>query len=242
VVENPGFCLCCRQSTTFREEAHWLRDHYVCLACRSIPRQRHLALVLQAAFPSLREMRVHESSPSSEFVAGLAEDYSFSHLLGGVQLGGYRDGIRCEDLEQSTFDDETFDIFVTQDVLEHVFDPAVVLSDILRVLRPGGAHVFTTPKHRHLANSRRRATRRGEEVVHLLDPEYHGNPIGDGRSLVTWGFGLDFEKIAERWSGVPVATYLNRDRYLGLDAEYLEVFVMRRPEDWSVPVPPPQHA
>ena len=125
-----------------------------------------------------------------------------------------------------TFPDATFDLFVTQDVLEHVVRPDRALADITRVLKPGGAHVFTTPKHKDLVQSRPRVHPQGTGIRHILDPVFHGSPIGDGRSLVTWDYGADFESLAYRWSGYLVSSYVLRDRRYGIDGEFLEVFVM----------------
>ena len=60
------------------------------------------------------------------------------------------------------------------------------------------------------------------------EPEYHGNPVGDGKSLVTWHYGNDFEELLSEWSGLTVTTYVTRDRSLGIDGKFLEVFVMRK--------------
>lgn len=43
------------------------------------------------------------------------------------------------------FDDATFDLIVSFQVIEHIFDPAPYLRNIRRVLRPGGTVIFTTP-------------------------------------------------------------------------------------------------
>jgi ubiquinone/menaquinone biosynthesis C-methylase UbiE len=40
--------------------------------------------------------------------------------------------------EKLPFPDESFDLVVCLDVLEHVMDPAMVLSEVHRVLKPGG--------------------------------------------------------------------------------------------------------
>ena len=104
----------------------------------------------------------------------------------------------------------------------------MAVREIMRVLKPGGAHVFTTPKHKALTATRQRAALEGIRVRHLLDPEYHGNPIADGRALVTWDYGDDFEAVLWRWCGYPTVTYVTRDRALGLDGEYLDVFVTRK--------------
>ena len=42
-----------------------------------------------------------------------------------------------------TFQNESFDLFITQDVFEHVMEPNKAFKEIERVLKPGGAHVFT---------------------------------------------------------------------------------------------------
>lgn len=137
-------------------------------------------------------------------------------------------GVRCENLEELTFPSGTFDVFITQDVFEHVFNPDRATREIMRVLRPGGVHVFTAPKHKGLKKSRCRAELREGTVVHLLPEQYHGNPIGDGRSLVTWDYGDDFEFLLQAWSGCPTTTYVTRDPSLGIDGEFLEVFATRK--------------
>ena len=106
-------------------------------------------------------------------------------------------------LERLTYPDNTFDLFVTQDVLEHVFNPDRAVAEILRVVKPGGAHVFTAPKHKGLRLTAQRAALEQGEIRYLLDPQYHGNPIGDGRALVTWDYGDDFEAYLWAWCGYP---------------------------------------
>lgn len=60
--------------------------------------------------------------------------------------------VTCEDLEQQTFADETFDLIVTQHVLEHDFRPDLVIKRLggrcgLEVLMPTQCR-FTTPSPR----------------------------------------------------------------------------------------------
>lgn len=91
--------------------------------------------------------------------------------------------------------------------------------------------MFTAPKHRGLVRSfcRAQLSHTGE-VVNIHPPVFHGNPVGDGQSLVTWDYGDDFEDLLTKWSGYAVITYVTRDRNLGLDGEYLEIFVCKKPE------------
>jgi SAM-dependent methyltransferase len=225
---NNGYCHCCRTNARFHVHGPWLRDEYVCGTCGSIPRQRHINYVLDTCFPDWGTAKVHESSPSHDFLARSCPNYSASQLLEGVPLGESAKGIRCEDLEQLTFPDAEFDLFVTQDVLEHVFRPDVALRETMRVLRPGGAHVFTAPKQPRIGQSYARAIRVDGTTKHLQEPQYHGSPVGDGRALVTWDYGRDFESLLSQWTGYPTTTFVHRDRDLGLEGEHLEVFVIRK--------------
>jgi len=211
--------------TRFVVEGDWLRDHYVCERCGTIPRQRAVVEVLNLFRPNWRTLTIHESSPSMRFFAEQARGYSCSFFFDDVPVGKTRKGQRCENLEQLTFDDDIFDVFITQDVLEHVFRPDRALAEIMRVLRPGGLHVFTTPKHQHLPTSVPRCRMVDGRVEHLQEPQYHGSPIGDGRALVTWDFGADLDQLLANWSGYDTSNLVIRDRSRGIDGEYLEVFV-----------------
>jgi SAM-dependent methyltransferase len=211
------------------ETGVWLREKYVCTRCQSIPRCRAVNLTLDKYFPGWERLTIHESSPSeNNFIARHALRYSSSYFYDGAQSGTTHLGTRSENLEALTFPADTFDLFITQDVLEHVFQPDLAVREILRVVKPGGAHVFTTPKHKGLRQTRQRARLDGGRAVHLLEAQYHGNPIGDGRALVTWDYGDDFELYLWAWCRYPTVTYVVRDRQLGIDGEYLEVFVTRK--------------
>jgi ubiquinone/menaquinone biosynthesis C-methylase UbiE len=47
------------------------------------------------------------------------------------------------------FDDESFDLVFSRYVLEHVGNPAELLHEVYRILRPGGMFVFLTPNKWH---------------------------------------------------------------------------------------------
>lgn len=225
LFSNRGYCDICEAPTTFEARGSWLRDLYVCRNCRSLPRQRAIVHTLNNILPGWPELETHESSPSLEFFARKCSHYTRSFFLEGVALGAIEREMRCENLERLTFADDSFELFITQDVLEHVFEPAAALSEIMRVLKPGGMHIFTAPKHRALIESYRRAVLVDGIVNHIREPEYHGSPLGDGRALVTWDYGADFEHLIAEWGGYLTSTYVLRDRYRGIDGEYLEVFV-----------------
>lgn len=228
LFQNDGRCPICMKKTTFVAEQEWLRDFYFCTQCRTIPRQRALIQILNQISPQWKNLSIHESSPSLEFFKNYCPGYTLSFYYENVPLGSHHEGNRCEDLEQLTFPDECYDLFITQDVMEHVMHPCIAFKEIERVLKPGGLHIFTAPKHKQIPYSYPRAQLINNIVYHLRPPVYHGNPIGDGRSLVTWDYGSDFEELVTMWSGCSVSTYVIRDRYFGIDGEFLEVFVQKK--------------
>ena len=230
-ISNVGYCHCCRKDTTFTIYGDWLRDTYICKTCGSIPRQRAIQHILDKYFLDWQLLKVHESSPSNTFISQWCSDYSYSQFLTGAALGSLQEGVRCENLEKLTFADDYFDLVITQDVMEHVWSPEAAFNSILRVIKPGGAHVFTAPKHPRMTSSSPRISVTENGIEYIKEPIYHGNPVGDGRALVTWDYGDTFESLVSKWTGCPIQTYVIRDKSLGLDGEYLEVFVMRKAGD-----------
>ena len=226
-----GYCTICQRRTAFIKEGDWLRDQWLCLRCRSIPRWRALVFVLEEYFPEWRGMTIHESSPggpASEKLARECPGYRPTHFFPDTTPGEYRHGIRCENLEQQTFLDASFDLVVTQDVFEHVLDPARAFAEVARTLKAGGAHVFTIPWY-YWKPTLVRAVRNGDGIDYLVEPDYHGNPISDKGSLVVTEWGDDFCDYVYRHSGLTTTAMRIRDRYRGIDGKFIEVFVSRKP-------------
>jgi SAM-dependent methyltransferase len=187
--------------------------------------------VLERFLPGWRELSLHESSPDGQLSAFLKKNcprYSSSHHFANVPRGEYKGEHRSEDLSQMTFPDGSFDMFITSDVFEHVMDPAAAFEEIARVLKPGGAHVFTMPWYPQLAQTRQRARiAPGGNIEHLTEPDYHGNPIDASGSLVTFDWGLDFPTFIRKHGGHDTTVYVERNRSKGIDGEFLEVFITR---------------
>jgi SAM-dependent methyltransferase len=93
--------------------------------------------------------------------------------------------------EHLPFVDESFDLIVSLWVLEHLRDPAGVLREVHRVLKPGGHFVFVTPNMRNplmLANRigkalpslQRRLVPRvyGREEADTFLVQYRANTVG----------------------------------------------------------------
>lgn len=72
------------------------------------------------------------------------QGYACSEYDPDVQPGSnIQEGVRCEDLQSLTFNDETFDLVITQTVFEHILEPDRAWKEIARVLKPSGYHIFS---------------------------------------------------------------------------------------------------
>jgi SAM-dependent methyltransferase len=225
---QEGYCPVCQKDTIFRSTYDWLRDHYLCDHCKSLPRQRALHYVLNALDPHWREKWIHESSPGNDLIRKQARNYSASHYWPDRELGKMFGPFENENLEKLTFTDNTFDYFISLDVMEHVFHPDQALQEMARTVKPAGFVVFTTPIHEALDTSKCRAVIDGHgDIEHLEEPNYHGNPIGDNRSLVTWDYGNDFVELVRQWSRRLPLIFNERIPSLGIDGKFLDVIVIR---------------
>jgi SAM-dependent methyltransferase len=238
VYDRPGHCPICAAEVRFRARAAWFRDHLFCSDCGSIPRERGLALVLERRFPGWRGLAIHESSPAdrgiSKKLAGEAPGYVSSQFFPGEPLGATVRGFRNENLEALTFADTCFDLTITLDVMEHVNQPDQVLREVARTLKPGGAYLFTVPTYKGKLVSERRAHYRADGGVdHLVEPEYHGNPVSDAGSLVTFHYGHDFAEMIAAWSGLDVEVVRFHDHRHGVIGDFTEVYVATRPTSWK---------
>lgn len=93
--------------------------------------------------------------------------------------------IPIEDLQHLTLKSDAFDIVSTNEVLEHVPSIDKALGEIHRVLRPGGWHVGTVPfSYFSETSSRKAALDNDGNIIHLTEPEYHGDPMSDKGVLV----------------------------------------------------------
>jgi SAM-dependent methyltransferase len=128
--------------------------------------------------------------------------YYRSYYAESEKRGSVRpDGARCEDITQLTFEPNSLDLIVSSDVLEHVPDSEAAFRECHRVLKLGGFHLFTVPV--------RDATQKRAEIIdgrihHLLEPDYHSDPLNPQGILAFWDYGLDAAKVFET-SGLEIS-------------------------------------
>jgi SAM-dependent methyltransferase len=230
-----------------------VRESFTCIVCFSICRYRALASgVLRAVeqlsgvqASALAELRCQEGTSISvldtqiPFSLPPHQGYEAPRYLGdtpwirlqttefladqpwGVSL---ESGATNQTLEALTFDDATFDVVITSDVMEHVrlYDRAH--AEIARVLKPGGIYIFTVPhgrgQYEHTIRVQVHDADDPSKDEHLLPPEYHGEGILSYRAF---GRLIDDELAAV---GIDVQYFMDTLPFEGLfDAE---VFVGRK--------------
>jgi SAM-dependent methyltransferase len=231
----PGYCPVCEKGTNFVATEPYFRKSLICEKCKSVPRERALALILNEERPDWRDLIIHESSPAKRGIslkfAAEGRHYIASHYFPGQVLGTMINGYRNEDLEAQTFENESIDIVITLDVHEHIFNPDAAYREIYRVLKPGGVYIHTYPIQRSLVPSitRRAILKSDKTVQHLLEPQYHGNPIDNAGALVTIDYGYDIHKTVADWANFDVRVIRFCDRTHGILGEFTDVVLCRKP-------------
>lgn len=236
--DGAGYCPICEKQVTFTAEKIWFRDYLLCSVCGSIPRERALMKVIADYFPNFRDLVIHESSPGNRGASYKLNTecakYSASQFFKDITPGSIdpRTSFRCENLEDLTLPDSSIDIFITQDVMEHLFHPERAFKEISRVLKPGGAHIFSVPLINKGNKSERWASLNdyGETIFHH-EPEYHGNPVDPNGVLVTMHWGYDIAGYISDIAGTPTTIIMIDDLSMGIRAEYIDIVISRKPRE-----------
>lgn len=218
---------------------HW-KESCDCSSCGAKLRARRIADVLLDVYPtgarSLREWAASEKARSLRIaeiniIDGLHEvlegmpKFQASDFTPGVERGATVDGKRCEDFDHLTYEDAFFDLVLTSETLEHVADLRRSLAECMRVLVPGGLHVFTAPVTPHVAKTFPRA-RIGPngEVEQLATAICH--PGGSWGYPVFTELGVDFPDILRE------AGFETDIRFGPLSEDNLaQVYVSRKPSE-----------
>lgn len=236
-LEIDGYCPICETSAKFVAKGKWYRGTLICQTCTngSTPRERALAHVLNREMPEWRDVAIHECSPMNRGISmkirEQCSNYVGTHYFPNHSFGSLVDGWRNENIEAQTFSDESFDLVLTLDVTEHVFNPGAMFREIWRSLKPGGLYISTFPIRKWMVEpSKPLARLRSDGVLEFLKdpPEYHGNPIDGKGALVTWDYGYDVHQLIAYWTSFSVEITRFSDRHQGILGEYTEVILCRK--------------
>lgn len=172
-----------------------------CISCKASIVSMSIADVIVHELENLHKLHVYELSargPLHKYLRSKCENFIGSEFYPEIKSGDYNNGILCQDVENLTFDSNSFDLCTSTDVFEHVPDDFLGFKNIYRVLKPTGKMIFTVPLY---GDSTRQRVKVGENgnLEYLLPPEYHGDPISEsGRILAYRNYGFDILDLLER--------------------------------------------
>lgn len=171
------------------------RESVVCPRCHLCNRMRasaHLLEVEAAIRPEDPLYLTEQVSKLFKVMSGRHTATQGSEFFGPNVERGKKDerGIRNEDITKLTFPDASFGAVMCFEVLEHVPDYRAGISEISRVLRPGGKLVMTVPFNPQLQEHLVRATVKEDGTIeHHTEPEYHVDPLSADGCLCFYHFG-----------------------------------------------------
>jgi O-antigen biosynthesis protein len=156
-----GLCNICGNDAEFLiTESPNLRESLYCSSCGSTARNRMLAsgLLRVASIPPFQSIAALASAPAGPKVFDTdcygpmfqllrkANYYRSSAYMPQQQFGtAILDKVINVDLQNMPFEDGSFDIILTSDVMEHVRRDGLAHSEIYRCLKPLGYYIFTVP-------------------------------------------------------------------------------------------------
>jgi len=224
-----GYCKTCDKASKFKivlnkHDKRIFRGSLVCEFCKLPTRKRFMLSFLQE-FPKKSD------SPLDVFMYEQVTDFFNSaqkikniNCIGSEFLGYDKKpgqiikNIRNEDGMNLSFENNSFDVLVSNDVFEHLPNINKALSEAYRVLKNSGSLLISIPFH---AKTTRRATMEEGKIQHLQQPIYHDNPIAKKEgSLVFYEYGwdfLDFVKTAGFHDVYMLIYYDYFYGYLGMD-------------------------
>ena len=191
-----GYCHACDAAVELQVDWHFSvdgqpnwRERLQCPQCALNSRQRFMAYLLRRHARGVVYL-YEQVTPFSAWAAGtfdevLASEYLGPDIRGGTVIGG----IRHEDALELSFADASLSVIVSNDVFEHVPDIDLAFEEAARVLQPGGRLLFSVPFHSDRDETVQRAAIRDGQLVELLPPVFHGNPISEEGSLVFYDYG-----------------------------------------------------
>lgn len=254
----PGRCNICGSDTAFYfNDPALYRESLNCAECLATSRYRSIARGILKAVRMLtgvdarslaelprksssRRIAVYETQVPFRFSNNA---YPIPELLGqcpwiDLTISRYRPRERpgkklgpkvCnQNLEELTFPDDSFDIVITSDVLEHVRLDDAAHAEIRRVLKPGGIYVFTVPHFRTgetLVRVKVHDPKDPSRDEFVTEKEFHGDANSEGGGALSYrAYGTDLD---ERLAAIGFEVEYSKEDFPELGIFNTELFFCR---------------
>lgn len=195
-----GKCSMCGKTLFIKlrnDDIHAIR----CIRCRASITSMALASVFKKLVPNWEDKEIYELSsrgPFFKFLHKTASHLTYSEYFDDVKPGAYKGVAQCQDVQELTYGNYSFDVCTCTEVFEHVPDDLKGFREIYRVLKPGGVFLFTVPLSGRKQTIERARLKEGK-LIYLERPEYHDDHIrGVGAVLCYRNYGLGIvEKLSQ---------------------------------------------
>lgn len=227
------YCNVCGNSTKIKIRTDNLREDCICKKCHSNSRKRHLAYVLLQSL-SVKNDKIASlnkiSNGLDNFVYNVESNGALHHNLKHLDkyvcseyFGPYEtygkeiNGVLNVDLMNIPFESDSFDYIISSEVFEHIPHPYKAFAEIHRILKIGGAHIFTVPYYSNEENDEVRSiVDENNETIYLMEPQYHGDPIRNDEGILVYTiFAKEMIKKLEK-IGFKVETNVMRNLKNGI--------------------------
>lgn len=192
-----GICTVCGVRAVFEGFTENERESGFCTSCGCSNRQRQMAYAIRKRFRISKRgplrfgdgFRIYntEANGSVHWALSVNPGYICSEYFGDQYSGGELvGGVRHESLLRLSLADLSFDLVLSSDVLEHLPEPYSAHEEILRVLKPGGAHIFTVPFNPGILEDDIRCRIVDGKIEYLAEKLYHCDPVRPEDGILVW--------------------------------------------------------
>lgn len=202
---SPGWCNICLMPTWFVIRNQNLREDVLCLWCRSFNRKRQIMYVFNKMHSGENDLLIWNTEDRGSFHERLKKAYgghyfSSEYFGDDIVSGALVNGVRHENMCQTSFRSNSLDFVFSGDDLEHIPEAQVALNEISRVLKENGKFIFTVPFHVDSMTNEVRAKRGPDgRVIYFKDPQFHADPVEpSGRILVYTIFGWELIRMCAK--------------------------------------------
>lgn len=200
----PIYCDICKKTSLCNPSSFGAEESYTC-ECGMNSRKRAMYEYIYINYKNSSNVYIQEEVTKAYNI--YEKLFGKNNIIGSEYLGNDKTcgkyynyenkNIMHQDCTKMSFDNNSFDLIISQHVFEHIFKIKQSLSELFRITKPNGTIVLNFPfflfqeKNEMLA----RMNETSIEYIHK-PPKYHINPADpQGGSLVFWEHGWEFLDI-----------------------------------------------
>lgn len=161
-----------------RKKPNW-RERLVCPNCGCSSRERFFIRKIFDSYKAGQKALLYEQCSnlfrkvSREIPTVCGFEYPGEFYRGERETNG----IRCENICNLSYGDETFDLIAVNETFVLTYDYEQAFREACRVLRPGGKMIFTAPFDGNSVETARRAEMTEQGLVFRAGEWFYGNPV-----------------------------------------------------------------